>query len=459
MAFVRHWLAPTQNTRRTLIPSPAPSRRPLWTTLVHEPFSGGAWHEFLYALVALPVALAGFVFTAVSLVAGAILTVILVGLPLFALSSFGVRWLGGVNRSLARRLLGMRVAPPPRLLLGPGLVGLVRSGVVDRPNWRARGYLAVKLPIAIVEFVVAVVLRLGAVWFVLAPMQWAVNLGTETVDDHGVIRHSVLNFGSFYFDTWPKTFMLVGLGVVAWWLAPWALRTPLYLDRQLIADLLGPTSLSSRVSQLERSRAEVIDDASAQLQRIERDLHDGAQAELVGLAVKLGLAREKLAAVGREEDHDLDRARQLVNDAHRGAKLAITELRDLVRGIHPPALDEGIEVALATLSARSSVPVDLTVTLAARPSPAIETTIYFCAAELLTNVAKHAKASVVHMELVEDGDLLRLGVADDGVGGAHLADGGLNGLADRLDIVDGQLEVSSPPGGPSVVTVTIPLQT
>jgi len=426
---------------------------------VREPFSGGAWREFLYALVALPVAVAGFVFTAASLVAGAILTVILVGLPLFALSSYGVRWLGAVNRSLTRRYLGMRVAPPPRLLLEPGLVGMVRSGVGDRPSWRARGYLAVKLPMAIVEFVVAIVLRLGAVWFVLAPLQWAANLGTETVDDHGMVRHYVLNFGSFYFDTWPKTFMLVGFGVVAWWIAPWALRAPLYLDRQLIADLLGPTSLSIRVSQLERSRAEVIDDADAQLQRIERDLHDGAQAELVGLAMKLGLAKEKLAAAGRAgDDHDLVRARQLVDDAHRSAKLAITELRDLVRGIHPPALDEGIEVALATLSARSSIPVDLTVTLAARPSPAIETTIYFCAAELLTNVAKHARASIIHVELVQGGDLLRLSVADDGVGGAHLAGGGLSGLADRLNSVDGQLEVSSPSGGPSVVTVTIPLQ-
>lgn len=442
-----------------MIPSPAPSRRPTWAAFVREPFSRQAWREFLYGVAALPVAVAGFVFTAVSLVASAILTVIVVGLPLFALSSFGVRWLGAVNRSLARRLLGLRVAPPPRLLLEPGLVGLVRSGVGDRPSWRARGYLIVKLPIAIVEFVVAYLLRLGAVWFVLAPLQWAANLGTERVDDHGMVRHYVLNFGSFYFDTWSKTFILVGLGVVAWWIAPWALRMPLYLDRQLLADLLGPTSLASRVSQLERSRAEVIDDADAQLQRIERDLHDGAQAELVGLAMKLGLAKEKLAATGSAgDDQDLARARQLVDDAHRSAKLAITELRDLVRGIHPPALDEGIEVALATLSARSSVPVDVTVTLAASPSPAIETTIYFCAAELLTNVAKHAKASVVHMELVQSGDLLRLGVADDGVGGAHLAGGGLSGLADRLDVVDGQLEVLSPLGGPSVVTVTIPLQ-
>ena len=449
-----------QNPRGTLILSPAPRKRPIWTILVREPFSRKAWHEFLYALAALPIAVAGFVFTAISLFASAILTLILVGLPLLALSSSGVRWLGAINRSLARQLLGMRVAPPPRLLIEPGLVGFVRSGAVDKTSWRARGYLAVKLPIALVEFLVAVLLRFGAVWFVLEPLQWAANLGAEAVNDHRVVRHYVLNFGSFYFDTWPKNFILVGLGVVAWWLAPWALRTPLYLDRQLIADLLGPSSLSSRVSQLERSRSEVIDDAGAQLQRIERDLHDGAQAELVGLAMKLGLAKEKLAAVGRAgDDHDLARARQLVDDAHRSAKLAITELRDLVRGIHPPALDEGIEIALATLSKRCSVPVDLTVTLATRPSPAIETTIYFCAAELLTNVAKHAKASIVHMELIAGDELLRLGVADDGIGGVDLAGGGLRGLADRLNIVDGQLEVSSPSGGPSVVTVTIPLQT
>jgi hypothetical protein len=124
-------------------------------------------------------------------------------------------------------------------------------------------------------------------------VQWAVNVGNEKVDDDGVIRHYVINFGSFYFDTWAKTLLLTALGVAGWWLAPWLLRAALYLDRQLLADLLGPISLSSRVRQLERSRAEMIDDAAARLQRIERDLHD-AQAELVGLAMKLGLAKEKL---------------------------------------------------------------------------------------------------------------------------------------------------------------------
>ncbi len=218
-----------------------------------------------------------------------------------------------------------------------------------------------------------------------------------------------------------------------------------------------------RVRELEQSRSHVVDDSAARLRRIERDLHDGAQAQMVAVAMKLGLAREKLGGtiagttVAGTVQADLERVLELVDAAHRGAKEAITELRDLARGIHPPVLDRGLGAALATLATRSDPPVELVVDLPERPSAAIETIAYFCAAELLANVAKHSGARHATMEAVHVAGLLRVRVSDDGTGGARLETrGGLAGLAGRVRTVDGRLQISSPPGGPTVIAVELP---
>ncbi len=219
-----------------------------------------------------------------------------------------------------------------------------------------------------------------------------------------------------------------------------------------------PQDSVRRVRELEQSRADVVEDSAARLRRIERDLHDGAQAQMVAVAMKLGLAREKLGgAIDGTAPADLERVLELVDAAHRGAKQAIAELRDLARGIHPSVLDHGLGTALSTLAARSDVPVELVVDLPERPSAAIETIAYFCAAELLSNVAKHSGARHATLEAVRVGGLLRVRVSDDGAGGARLeARGGLAGLAERVRTVDGRLQVSSPPGGPTVVTAELP---
>jgi signal transduction histidine kinase len=213
-----------------------------------------------------------------------------------------------------------------------------------------------------------------------------------------------------------------------------------------------------RVRELEQSRSHVVEDSAARLRRIERDLHDGAQAQMVAVAMKLGLAREKLGgALDGTVRPDLERVLELVDAAHRGAKEAIAELRDLARGIHPPVLDRGLGAALASLAARSDLPVELVVDLPERPSAAIETIAYFCAAELLANVAKHSGARHATLEAVYAGGLLRVRVSDDGTGGARLeARGGLAGLAGRVRTVDGRLQISSPPGGPTVIAVELP---
>lgn len=251
--------------------------------------------------------------------------------------------------------------------------------------------------------------------------------------------------------------MAAAIGAVTLLAAPWFTRGVVAVDRWLIRALLGPGQLAERVRSLEESRALAVNDSAALLRRLERDLHDGAQVRLVALAMGLDMAKERLGPEG-EPIADPARVRQLVDIAHRNATEALTELRDLARGIHPPALDDGLPDALSTLAARSSVPVELSVDVPRRPTPAIETIAYFCAAELLTNVIKHSGARRAVLWVAQEDGVLRLRVTDDGRGGAALGAGsGLTGLQQRVRTVDGRLDVSSPSGGPTAVTVELPL--
>jgi len=199
-----------------------------------------------------------------------------------------------------------------------------------------------------------------------------------------------------------------------------------------------------------------VNDSAAVLRQVERNLHDGAQIRLATLAMNLGMAREKLGADGAAGD--LAAARELVDAAHQGAKDALGELRELARGIHPPVLDNGLADALATLAAGSAIPVELRAGLARRPSAAIESIAYFCAAELVANAMKHSRANKITVEAVQRAARLVLTVTDDGAGGADARGSGLAGLAQRIRTVDGELEISSPPGGPTLVRVDLPLR-
>jgi signal transduction histidine kinase len=427
-------------------------------TAVTEPFTRQSWAEVGYALAGLPLAPLGLLLSVVP-VALCLPPFIVVGLPLLAASSAAVLLLGRVHRALAFRLLGLAVGEVAPLRPGRGFAGWMRSAVKDPAAWRARAYLVARFPVALASSAAVVVFRAGSLIFVASPAEWAAGLWTRQVVTGGVAHRYVVNFGRFYFDTWPRMALAVGIGVAGWWLSPWILRAVLLADKYLIANLLGPSPLSARVGELERSRTQAVEGAQARLRRIERDLHDGAQAGLVATAMKLGLAREKLAAASAADPADLTQASRLVVAAHEGIKDAITQLRDLARGVHPPVLDQGLNAALTTLAASSQVPVTLVGDLPDRPSPAIEATVYFCAAELLANVAKHAAATRASIELVPRGPRLRMRVSDDGSGGAHVSrDGGLHGLRTRLQDVDGTLDVASPPGGPTVVEIVIPLR-
>ena len=181
-------------------------------------------------------------------------------------------------------------------------------------------------------------------------------------------------------------------------------------------------------------------------------LFRSTQARLVALAMHLTLIRE-LVTAGAEPDRVLT----VVDTAQGNATQAITDLRHLVKGIHPPVLDEGLHAALTTLAADSALPVTLTTDIGTRPTPAVETIAYFCAAELLANATKHAHATSAAVDVTARDGLLRLRVTDDGQGGAKIGAGsGLTGLLARVRTVDGTLTCDSPPGGPTVVTVELP---
>jgi signal transduction histidine kinase len=244
--------------------------------------------------------------------------------------------------------------------------------------------------------------------------------------------------------------------------APWLARQLAQADAASARALLGPgrsEELAQRVESLARSRAEIVAAADAERRRIERDLHDGAQQRLVSLAMNLGMARERFADAPEP-------VRRAIADAHDEAVLALSELREFIRGLHPAVLnDRGLDAALSGLAARAPLPVRLRVDVARPASPSVEAVAYFIVSEALTNVAKHAQATRAEVTVTRDGDVLRIAVTDDGSGGAAPADGGdagagtgLRGLVQRAAAVDGTLTIDSPPGGPTVIAAELPCE-
>lgn len=246
--------------------------------------------------------------------------------------------------------------------------------------------------------------------------------------------------------------MALLLAAAAIWLARLLARLDVYAARSMVQSSRAE-ELALRVRELSESRADVVDAADAERRRIERDLHDGAQQRLVSLAMNLGLARANLSDVDPQ-------ARRVIEHAHDEAKQALAELRELVRGLHPAVLnDRGLDAALSGIAARSPVPAHLSVDVPVRPSATVEAIAYFVVSEALSNVAKHSRASSVQIAVRREDALLHIMIRDDGVGGADPSGGtGLRGLAQRVSSVDGSLHVSSPAGGPTVITVELPCE-
>jgi signal transduction histidine kinase len=370
------------------------------------------------------------------------------------------RRLGSLQRLLATRLLGTRVAAPPPARRGAGGRAWPGPGFRDGAGWRVVAYLLARLPVALIELYAVALWIIGLV-NLSYPLVWGAFRnhapGARLSPLPVFTPFGLSGSGTFQVATLPGTFAAAAAGAAMLLAAPWVTRAVTSADAWLIRALLGPGRLAQRVHDLELSRALAVDDSAAMLRRLERNLHDGAQIRLATLAMNLGMARQKLGDSG--EVPDAAAARELVDAALRGAKDALAELRNLARGIHPPVLDNGLADALASLAADSAIPVELEVSIPVRPTPAIETIGYFCAAELLANAAKHSYANKIAIRAASQRDVLLLSVADDGAGGADPARGtGLSGLAQRVALVDGRLTIASPPGGPTQVNVELPVR-
>ncbi|MGW6060857.1 sensor histidine kinase [Streptomyces sp. NPDC055189] len=417
---------------------------------LRAPIEARAWKEFGHVLLSLPISIVTFTFAVTMLSLGVGLLITFIGIPVLAAGLAACRGFGTLERVRARVLLDVEVADPEPLRPKNGggpmawMGAVLKSGV----SWRHVLYAVLHMPWAIFSFTVSVVFWTYGWAMLTYPLwQWLFPVygGQNGIQLYNDDNRQILIDNPFEIGVTALTGLLVTLAT------PWIIRALTTVDRVMVVGLLGPSSLATRVVELESDRGVVVDTAAADLRRIERDLHDGAQARLVALAMDLGLAKEKLT-------EDPEAAARMVDEAHGEVKVALQELRDLARGIHPAVLtDRGLDAALSALAARCTVPVQVEVDLPARPAAAIEGIAYFTVSELLQNISKHARASRGSVDVWQVEDRLMLQVTDDGAGGADVTGGsGLAGLAERLDAVDGILVVDSPVGGPTTVTAELP---
>ncbi|WP_202918139.1 sensor histidine kinase [Streptomyces cavernae] len=402
------------------------------------------WRSVAYLLTGVVTGVAVLV-GIVSLVAvGGVLAVVLVGLPLLAVTALVGLPVASVERWRLRLADRDPVPHGHGVPAEPGLRSWFTTRVGEQATWQELGYaMLLALLLWPLEALVVTGALLLPVSVVATPLLMA------TVGDGREAK--VLKL--WLVTTWPAAFgcavlglLLLGLGL---YVLGFAAGARARLTRFLIISREG--DLRRRVVELTRSRVRLVDAFEAERRRIERDLHDGAQQRLVALTMALGLARLD-APPGPLAD-------QLAK-AHDEAGKALAELRELVHGIHPKVLaDFGLEAAVADAADRSAVPVDVDLRLPGRLPQAVEAAAYFVVCEALANVGKHSGARRARVSGGHDGGRLLLRVHDDGCGGADAEGGsGLTGLADRVSVLDGRLSLSSPPGGPTLLSVEIPCE-
>jgi signal transduction histidine kinase len=422
------------------------------------PWSPRSWRQALYLAGAIPALLLGISVPVIRVLAAGRWSVLWHGfagpflwLPWALVVFLLVPVLTQVQRHRLRTTAGIDILPQPQIvdrLTVQGLVEAARS----QATWRQLGYHCLAAPALAAAAVAAIGVWLGSGTLALVYLwAWARPPGAffrqATYPASEVVTGRVSGVG-----TGMGVLLTLG-GIAGLFAASWLTAGIAALDARAAWTLLGPSraqELEHRVEHLTQTRAGVVDAADAERRRLERDLHDGTQQRLVSLAINLGMAR--VGASTAEE------AQQALAQAHEEAKAALSELRDLIRGLHPAVLeDRGLDAALSGVAARMPIPVRLSVDMPRRPAPVIEAVAYFVVSEGLANIAKHAQATQAEVVVLRAGDRLHIIVSDDGVGGADPARGtGLAGLARRAESVDGDFDVFSPPGGPTLLSVDLP---
>jgi signal transduction histidine kinase len=355
-----------------------------------------------YAALQLLLAVPALLLFVLDVVGGAV-ALIVVGFGLLLLTLPATRWLAGVHRTMAEGVLGSPVPASYRPTDGVSTLARLRIRAADPMTWRDVAWLPATFVLSLTASLVVLILFVG----VVTGIAWFYGVGP---------------------------IMTMRCRIDRWFLSPGATE-----------------QLEQRVEVLTETRAESLDHSAAELRRIERDLHDGAQARIASLGMTLGMAAELV-------DRDPEGARQMLSEARQTSTAALGDIRDVVHGIHPPVLaDRGLKAAIESLSLDLSVPVEVTGTAPTGLAPPVESAAYFTVAECLANVAKHAGASRAWVELATSADTLSIVVGDDGRGGADPASGtGMRGVARRLAAFDGTMRVSSPKGGPTLVTLEVP---
>jgi signal transduction histidine kinase len=405
----------------------------------------GRWeatgYAALYLLLWGPV-LALFIVTVV----GIPLVLVTVGVLLLSISVPLTGMVADLHRRFAENILDVEVPASYTSTAGAGVLGRLQIWMRDPMRWRDLLWTLVNTFAGFVLALLALIPMLGFVWWLVFPLVFGVTpdgvfdtpLGFMTIDTLGEA-----------FLTWvPAAVMLV----LWWFVTPYLVRAKAIVDVALLTRD-RTAQLERRVQTLTESRAESVDFSAAELRRIERDLHDGAQARLVSLGMSLGMADDLI-------ERNPEEARRLLTEARNTSTAALGDLRSVVRGIHPPVLaDRGLAGAVQALAMDMAIPVMVTVEMAGRPPAPVESGVYFAIAECLANVGKHAEARRAWVTLTHQDSLLRAEIGDDGRGGARPEGGtGMLGVMRRLSAFDGTMAVSSPAGGPTIVVLEVPCE-
>lgn len=389
-------------------------------------------------LVAGPVA---FLWTLAVSVTVAVLSLTPLGGPAFLGAAWGTRRLAQAERRRAGWVLGRPIVAPYLPAAGGSVRRRVAQVAGQPATWRDLVWLVLLLPIGVTAGVAGLVVTVVEIAAILAPAwAWTVPNPRAPFPADPLMT------------TTTGRFALVIAGLVLLPVAAWLLRTLSLGQSAAARALLAPGAHVHLVEEAERltqTRARVVDAQAAELRRIERDLHDGAQARIVAAGMTLALAERKLHT-GASAAPDLELARRQLDEA-------LAELRRLVRGIHPPILtDRGLHAAVSALAGDSPLNVELRADPAARYPAAVESAAYFVAAEGLANAGKHSGASTCLIELAASPSGVVVTLTDDGVGGADPTGSGLDGLRRRVEALDGAFTLTSPPGGPTVLHVELP---
>jgi signal transduction histidine kinase len=399
--------------------------------------------DTVYLVLALPMGILTFTFVVTGWSVGLGLLITFIGLPILMATVYASRWMAWIERRRAALVLGEPIRGLYKRPASGHFFDRVRAMFSDPSTWKDLAWHLLLLPVGIADFVVAVTAWSASLGLITMPAWWWALPDNDPTD-----------LGLFQVDSWSNAVLACAIGVVAVPIAAALVRGTAAASGALSQIVLGPLrrQLEERVEILAQTRAGAVDAAAAELQRIERDLHDGAQARLVALALDLGMAEERF-------DRDPEGARELVEKARGEARLAMGELRDLARGIRPALLAErGLGEAISALAARTPLPTTVEVDLDGRLAAPVELAAYFTVAEALTNAVKHAEARSARVRLWRDSDRLRIEIRDDGRGGANPHGHGLDGLGKRLAALDGTLAIASPRGGPTVLYAEVPCE-